>query len=686
MAGYSVTFTVVDQATAQIEAINRRLRRMQEPMERMSRQLRQFIDLSGLKKVAEGFTEIGRRARESLEVLTRLVPVMGALTGAASLAGIARLTQSWADWGNQLVADATRIGSTTDELEQLQIAIDLAGGSTSDMTQSLKGLTQAAYGAFTGRDPTAVAWFRKAGINIRDANGHLRTAAQLLPEVTRYIESLKDPTDRLTAAQGLGSAALAKLTEELQRSGRTLPEWLAEAQKIPKMTEDQVKALTRYNQAIGQLDAVFSSLKNQIGATLAEALTPLIAQFATFVQKNEPEIIRAVRELVTEFANWLRGIDWKSVGEGAKSIGNALLAVARNLDQVKVAAEIVAGVFAVKWAVGIVSSIATVVTVLGPASPLLLALGAIAAISIEIYNHWGEITKAAKDLGQSFSDAIERIKKSWTDFWAGRDPAGTAPYSNLPPGAGPPRPSGAPFAPFGGVATPGAARGAPDLVLPDIDVTAPPPRPGVRGGPPAGLVPAVPGRIGATAGPMIDYFVSRGWTRAQAAGIVANLQSESGLDPTRLGDKGLAYGLGQWHPDRQANFARVMGHDIRNSTLGEQLAFVDWELRNTEAAAGARLHQAQRPGEAGTVVSQYYERPRDVAGNIAARSALAERMALQVPQGAPVQVTGGQSVSGKVDVAITHKNPPPGTRITATGIGDVAVAQPRVEYSQLAVI
>jgi hypothetical protein len=307
---------------------------------------------------------------------------------------------------------------------------------------------------------------------------------------------------------------------------------------------------------------------------------------------------------------------------------------------------------------------------------------------------WGEITKAAKDLGQSFSDAIERIKKSWTDFWSGKPAApGVAPYSNLPPGAGPPRPSGEPFAPFGGVpmpgaapAAPGAARGAPDLVLPDIDVTAPPPRPGVRGGPPAGLGPAVPGRIGANTGAMIDYFASRGWTRAQAAGIVANLQSESGLDPTKTGDRGLAYGLGQWHPDRQANFARVMGHDIRNSTLGEQLAFVDWELRNTEAAAGARLHQAQRPGEAGGVVSQYYERPRDVAGNVAARGALAERMALQVPQGEPVQVTGGPPVSGKVDVAITHRNPPPGARVTATGTGDVAVAEPRVEYSQLAVI
>ena len=56
----------------------------------------------------------------------------------------------------------------------------------------------------------------------------------------------------------------------------------------------------------------------------------------------------------------------------------------------------------------------------------------------------------------------------------------------------------------------------------------------------------------------IEYFTGQGWTKNQAVGIVANLEAESGLDPTIKGDKGEALGIGQWHPDRQALFKKAM--------------------------------------------------------------------------------------------------------------------------------
>ena len=49
MAGYSVTFEVVDHATKHIEAINKRLAQMRAPMERMSKQVQEFVDVSGLE-------------------------------------------------------------------------------------------------------------------------------------------------------------------------------------------------------------------------------------------------------------------------------------------------------------------------------------------------------------------------------------------------------------------------------------------------------------------------------------------------------------------------------------------------------------------------------------------------------------------------------------------------------------
>ena len=122
----------------------------------------------------------------------------------------------------------------------------------------------------------------------------------------------------------------------------------------------------------------------------------------------------------------------------------------------------------------------------------------------------------------------------------------------------------------------------------------------------------------------IDYFRAKGWTEEQAKGIAANIEQESRFRADAEGDGGNAYGLAQWHPDRQANFASFSGKDIRQSTAQEQLDFIHYELtRGKEKAAGERLKMASSASEAAAIVSQYYERPADQDGEIARRAAIA---------------------------------------------------------------
>lgn len=108
------------------------------------------------------------------------------------------------------------------------------------------------------------------------------------------------------------------------------------------------------------------------------------------------------------------------------------------------------------------------------------------------------------------------------------------------------------------------------------------------------------------------FFESRGWTREQAAGIVGNIAVESGFDPNASGDGGDAWGLAQWNkrysPDRVANFERVMKTPLRGSTFEQQLEFIDWELKNTEKAAGNLLRGATTAAEAAQIVDSKYER------------------------------------------------------------------------------
>jgi hypothetical protein len=133
----------------------------------------------------------------------------------------------------------------------------------------------------------------------------------------------------------------------------------------------------------------------------------------------------------------------------------------------------------------------------------------------------------------------------------------------------------------------------------------------------------------------IAYFVSLGWTPAQAAGIVANLFAESHLNPEAVGDGGQAYGIAQWHADRQAIFASVMGKNIRGSSVEDQLAFVHSELNGNEKAAGDALRACVTATEAGACVSKRYERPGDAEGEAARRGALAAKFAGEQPAETP---------------------------------------------------
>jgi len=125
----------------------------------------------------------------------------------------------------------------------------------------------------------------------------------------------------------------------------------------------------------------------------------------------------------------------------------------------------------------------------------------------------------------------------------------------------------------------------------------------------------------------MGYFMSQGWSRAQAAGIVANLEVESAhtLDPhiQQFGG-GPGYGIAQWEGPRQAQFQQVMGKDIHNASYGEELQFVQWELTHTESSAGNALRSQTNAYNAGMSVLNNYERPAD--RNQPARGELAQQI------------------------------------------------------------
>jgi hypothetical protein len=162
----------------------------------------------------------------------------------------------------------------------------------------------------------------------------------------------------------------------------------------------------------------------------------------------------------------------------------------------------------------------------------------------------------------------------------------------------------------------------------------------------------------------VASLVKMGWSPQQAAGIASNLWTESMFDPGAVGDGGAAYGIAQWHSDRQAAFKKLFGIDIRKSTLDQQLQFVNYELRQgNEQAAGRALLGTTTAAQAGAVVSRLYERPADADGEAARRGAAAAAIDSSRQTGAPL--------NGKLEVTIHMPNAPHGARASVHSNGEV---------------
>jgi len=178
----------------------------------------------------------------------------------------------------------------------------------------------------------------------------------------------------------------------------------------------------------------------------------------------------------------------------------------------------------------------------------------------------------------------------------------------------------------------------PDLIYPDDHVNIPPRSAsdnghsggGMRTMTGSGPTPArgpVPASLQGRINEAMRFFESQGWSRAQSAGIVANLQAESGLNAgIQQHGGGPGYGLAQWEGPRQAAFQRWSGHNIHGSSFHEQLQFIQYELTHSEAGAGNALRGARSAGDAASIVTRLYERPADTVGQANYRAGLAQQI------------------------------------------------------------
>lgn len=472
---------------------------------------------------------------------------------------------------------AVTLDSNVGVLAAWRGAATLLGGTAAGVQSSIQNLVSGfEQFSITGQSST-IPYFRAMGIAMSDASGKMRPLTDIYLAMARWAETQPDKARAAEFFRGAGVTDPGMINLLLQGHDK-LQSMLADQAKYAPKPED-VKAAQDLQKQFAYLELA----STRLGITLLTQLAPAIKGLADAL-KGLGDWLQAHPRTLDIIAGGLAAIATAiTVGLGASVLGTAVEGLTAFLG-------ILTGIGAFFSASGILLNLAVLTETALPAlsaaflavggaieaTPLGWILTGIAALGLaayELYEHWND------------------IGAWWHNLWLKMGEDTEAPFRNVHGNQG----GGAPTTvnqAFGGAAYRGNVGGGYGQAQGDI-----------------------------------SKLMAMGWTRAQASGIAANIKAESSGVANLFGDNGQAYGLAQWHKDRQTAFARWAGHSILSATRDEQLGFINYELRNgSEQAAGRRLASATTAADAGAIISVLYERPADAAGSASARAAIASSL------------------------------------------------------------
>jgi hypothetical protein len=684
---FQIVISATDKATDTVRKVNKAIGSLTQPFKNVGTSFKSLGRELGFEKIGKNLSSIGQSAERAAKGVGSIVAPLAAITGVASVAGIIAMADNWAKLSRNVTYSAQSIGVSTTKLQEFQGAAKLAGLSSEAMTQSLQSLGDTMEDALYGRNQQALMLFNRLGVGIKRTKDGAMDAAGEFRALAAAIYNIKSPQAQNLAAGQLGLTALLPL---IRQGPAAFDQLISRARELGLvMSDGDIKSANEFAANLSALQASGEGLKNSIGNALIPAIKPLIDQLTAWISKNRDLIASRIGEWARDFGKWLQSIDWNKVGQGITNLVNGIADLVDHLGGWKAAA-IEVGVVMNAGLIANVISLGYNLTKLG------LGIGGI----IVKFGQMGSAAKAATVASEAAAATTAEASAAGSAAGAaGTAAAGGGLLARLLGGATigallktamwVPRPDD----------DPAAMKGYIERLNPNHESTWQQwsnifhgrERFGAQG---HAQNTKVKPPSAAQVASVIKSFEGMGWSHAQAAGLAANLATESGFDPKAVGDNGAAYGIGQWHQNRQFNFAKWSGHDIGQSSLDEQLRFVNYELtQGDEQKAGAALRTATDAQQAGAIVSADYERPADQTGEAARRAGLAGAYA-KAPSGpytAPTTPTADTSASGAtagagsnsdISVTVTFDNAPDGLKAKVTSSGPARTTS-RIVYSSV---
>jgi hypothetical protein len=218
-------------------------------------------------------TELSKATRAVEDTVSKMKSIFGGLAGVFSLTGIAELTKSTLEFGEQLALSAVKTGNSAQAISELAFAARQVNIDLPELTSGFEKMEKAISTAGTG-NKAAVEAFNALGISFEQIQK--LSPDQQFEEIANQISKLSDPTDRARASIAIFGKAGAELLPLFEQGAEGIEKARQKAIDFgASLDADQLKKLDDANKAVRDLGESFKAL----ATTLVSKVAPGIAGF-----------------------------------------------------------------------------------------------------------------------------------------------------------------------------------------------------------------------------------------------------------------------------------------------------------------------------------------------------------------------------------------------------------------------
>lgn len=365
-----------------------------------------------------GLGEMGRS-------LTELMPALGALGVGGGLVGLFELTEHVSEATSEMVKMSSAVGMTVQQFQKLSVVAKMTDVDQTVLTRAMFHLNAAMADASSGKNKDLVSLFHHMGIALKDASGHARSAAEVMPEIAEAFKNTSDPTKFAKAAELLFGARGAQQLGAFLREGREGMEELTSraGNVVWAPSKEDVEHLESYHRSMVLAKESVTGFATELGAKLAPVLQPMADAMSDWVVANRDWITTGIADQVAALGKSLSLTHLKDVVDDATSVGHKIAWLADKFGGVN----LVVGAFvlaigspflsAANALIGIVGAMgraflafnAILLTnpIVAIAAAVVAAVAGVAYAGYEIYEHWDAVKEKLKIVW----DAIKAIFK-----------------------------------------------------------------------------------------------------------------------------------------------------------------------------------------------------------------------------------------------------------------------------------